>query len=96
MQKRASKALSFLVSATAVSILVGIVVYRSPRIRQEIESQLTELLEISRTTLDTAHKIVRKVRGITGIAGGKEEMHLAEKKAKALSAYDEEWESILL
>jgi hypothetical protein len=95
MRKKTSGVVSFLGGFAAVSIVIGIVVYKSPSMRQEAERQVGKLLEVSRSTLEVAQEIVGQVKTITGARGEQEEQRKAEKQAAARKAYEKQWESIL-
>jgi hypothetical protein len=62
MKKKRAELLSFVGGVVFFTVLVGIVVGRNDRIRNELENQAQSLLRVSRDALDQAQVIVARVK----------------------------------
>jgi len=92
MVKGKTKALTFIVGLVTISVTIGVILHRNPKIRKEAEQQAKNLLRLSQDTIETAQEALEKVQKFTGIVNEKKEERLLEKEQAAAAAYEEEWD----
>jgi len=97
MKKTTVKVISFLSGLTLAAVILTVTINNSPKIRNEIESQINSVLKTTRSLVDTYKSVASKSKSAASLLkGDKGEKTLseeaAEKEANAL--VDSQWDAI--
>jgi len=87
-----TKALAFVIGLVTLSVTVGVILYKNPKIKKGAEKQAKKLLKLSQDTIESAQEALEKVQNLTGIISDKKEEKLLEIEQEAEAAYREEWD----
>jgi len=92
MNKKVVKLVSFTAGFVIIATAVGVVVYKNPSIKREIEQQLKGCIKTSRSALETIQETITKIQEATGLLSDRKIQKEAELDERASLLYEEEWE----